>query len=167
MLLTLSAGTTNRRERGVSLIEMLIVMALLALVAGLSYPSFSAGLTSLRLRSASNSVATFLTSAVDRAERGQVAVELVISPKDNVMTAVSSDTAYQQRLELSDGIRITNVLPALVNPVNEPVNRTFVIYPGGTAPKIGIEIGTTAARRIVALDPLTGFPRVQAPEAQP
>jgi hypothetical protein len=146
------------------LIEMLIVMGLLAVVTGISYPSLSAGLTSLRLRSSANSIATFLTGAVDRAERSQQAVQVIIYPKESVITAISSDSSFQKKLELGDGISIVNVLPALVSSNGEPVRRTFVIYPGGPAPRIGIEIaGSPTAHRIVALDPLTGFSRTVQP----
>ena len=43
-------------ERGVTLLEMLIVVALMGLIAGLSYPSVAAGLDTLRMRTASDQV---------------------------------------------------------------------------------------------------------------
>ena len=145
------------------MIEMLIVLALIALMTGLSYPSLSAGLTTLRMRSASNSIATFLTVAVDRAERSQQAVELVVSMADNTLTAVSADATFRQRIEISDGIRIVNVLPATLNSTVVAPTRSFVLYPGAPVPRIGIEIaGPTGPHRIVAVDPLTGFSRVEA-----
>ena len=64
---TSSVGVTSNR-RGVTLIEMLIVMAVIALVAGLVTPSVSAGLDSLRLRSTSDAMIGFLNTALARAE---------------------------------------------------------------------------------------------------
>src|SRR5437899_2768572 len=58
---TLSAGTTNKRaQAGVTLVEMLIVVALIGLLTAVTYPSAAAGIDSLRLRAASNEVVTFL-----------------------------------------------------------------------------------------------------------
>jgi type II secretory pathway pseudopilin PulG len=147
------------------MLEMLIVVGLMSLVAGLSYPSVANGLATLRLRSASDSIATFLTTAVDRAERTQQAVEIVISPAENTLTALSSDAKFTRRLELTDSLRIANVLPAIANADPEkPVARRFVVYPGGAAPRIAIELATPGgAHRTIAVDPLTGFPRVLTP----
>src|SRR4029078_8980720 len=90
---TSSVGTTNS-QRGVTLLELLIVITLIAIVAGLSYPSLAAGLDSRRLRSASDSIAGFLTTAVDRADRRQQAVEIVISPRENVLLARTADQSF-------------------------------------------------------------------------
>src|SRR5579871_5762521 len=79
------------RQRGVTLLEMLIVVTLIAIVAGLSLPSISSGLDSLRLRSASDSIVALLNTSLDRADRRQQAVEILISPRDNAIVARSAD----------------------------------------------------------------------------
>src|SRR5690349_15359364 len=56
---------------GITLVEMLVVMTIIGLLVGLSYPSIAAGVDSVRLRSATDSVSTILNSAVTRAERRQ------------------------------------------------------------------------------------------------
>lgn len=153
---TSSVGAINKR-RGVTLLELLIVMTLIALVVGVSYPSATAGIESLRLRSVSDTVVSFLNTAVDRAARRQQVIEIWISPKENVLIARSPDLAFSRRLDIPESFRITSVLPrAQVNP-NEP--RRFLLYPGGTAPRMGIEISSTAGRkRWVSMDPFTGLP---------
>ena len=60
---------------------MLIVVALIGTLAGISYPAVSAGMDSVRIASSSDDVATFLNSAVNRAERRQQPVEVVIRPR--------------------------------------------------------------------------------------
>ena len=170
---TSSVGTTSRGEaaridkraqRGITLIEMLIVMTIIALVVGVSYPSAAGGVEALRLRSVSDSVVSFLNTAIDRASRRQQVIEVWISPHDNVLIARSPDLAFSRRLELPDSFRITAVLPpAEVNP-REP--RRFLMYPGGTAPRIGVEIANSVGRkRMVSIDPFTGLPRA-AQESQ-
>jgi type II secretory pathway pseudopilin PulG len=139
---------------------MLIVMTIVALVAGLSYPSISSGLDSLRLRSASDSIVSFLNTALERAERRQQVVEIWISPRENAMTARSADLGFTRRLDVPNPIRIVSVSPALSEDLGEP--RRFLLYPGGSVPRIGVEIANPSGRRrTVAIDPLTGVPQVQ------
>src|SRR6266849_4214713 len=85
------SGPASKRSSGVTLLEMLIVMTLIALVAGLSYPSVASGVDSLRLRSASDGIVGFLNTAIDRAWRRQQVIQVWISPRDNVLTARSPD----------------------------------------------------------------------------
>src|ERR1700681_247289 len=110
---TLLAGATNRRrDSGVTLIELLIVLTLIALVTGISYPSAAAGIESLRLRSVSDTVVSFLNTSIDRAGRREQVVEVWIAPKDNVLIARSPDLQFSRRLQLPEGYRILAVLPA-------------------------------------------------------
>jgi prepilin-type N-terminal cleavage/methylation domain-containing protein len=150
-------GATNSR-RGVSLLELLIVVTLIALVAGLSYPSVASGLDALRLRSASNAIVGFLNSVLDHADRRQQVVEIRISPKENSMVARAADSSFVRRLDMPDMIQIVSVWPTVQPGLNDP--RRFLIYPGGTVPAIGVEIATREGhRRIVSVDPMTGVPQ--------
>jgi prepilin-type N-terminal cleavage/methylation domain-containing protein len=154
------AGTS---ERGITLVEMVIVMAIVGLVAGITYPTVSSGLESAHLVSASDTVAAFLNAAVNRVERRQVIVEMSISPKDNSMVMHSSEPGFERNLEIPDGITIAAVLPP--TPDQDPnAPRELILMPGGTAPRIGIEIrNRKGTRRIVRLDPMTGVPRIEIP----
>ena len=137
------------------------MLTLIALVTGISYPSAAAGVESLRLRSVSDTVVTFLNTAIDRAGRRQQVIEVWIAPKDNVLIARSPDLEFSRRLELPEGYRILAVLPpAEVNP-DEP--RRFLMYPGGTIPRIGIQIANRAGtKRLVSVDPFTELTRAEA-----
>jgi len=162
---TLSVGAINRLgRRGVTLLEMLIVMTLIALVAGLSYPAAASSVEALRLRSVSDSVVSFLNTAIDHASRREQVIEIWIAPKDNVLIARSPDLAFSRRLEIPDTFHITAILPpAEVNP-DEP--RRFLLYPGANAPRIGVEIANSAGRkRMISIDPFTGLPKA-TPENQ-
>jgi prepilin-type N-terminal cleavage/methylation domain-containing protein len=160
----LSAGAINNRRRptesGVTLIELLIVLTLIALVTGISYPSAAASVESLRMRSVSDTVVSFLNTSIDRASRRQQVIEVWISPKDNVLIARSPDLEFSRRLDLPDGYRILAVLPPAEVNLNEP--RRFLMYPGGTVPRIGIEIANRAGtKRIVSVDPFTQLTRAE------
>jgi prepilin-type N-terminal cleavage/methylation domain-containing protein len=148
----------NHAKRGVTLIEMLIVMAIVALVAGLSFPSVASGVDSLRLRSASNGIVSFLNTAIDRAERHQQVIEILISPRESVLEARAPGDQFVQRLDIPEPVHIVSVQPSAEVGPDEP--RRFLCYPGGTVPRIGIEIANKAGRRrMVSVDPITGVPR--------
>src|SRR5271157_1364348 len=147
--------------RGVTLVEMIIVVAIVGLIAGLSFPAISAGLDSVRLASATDSLASFLNAAVNRAERRQQPMELIISPRDNRLTLYSNEPGFERELRLPEGIAIEAVLPR--NPDDPQGVRRLILMPGATVPGIGIQIANRrGARRIVRLDPMTGFPHVES-----
>jgi type II secretory pathway pseudopilin PulG len=136
-----------------TLLEALIVVALVAMIAGLSFPSVTSGLDTLRLRSASDSIVSFLNIALDHADRRQQAVEIIISPRENLLLSRTADLGFSRRLEMPGQIHI-------VAETDEP--RRFLVYPGGSIPRIGIQIATMRGRsRMVSVDPVTGSPGAQ------
>ena len=151
-------------SRGVTLIEMMTVVAIIGIMAGLFFPAVNAGLQSVRMVSAADSIATFLNSALNRAERRQDVIEIAISVKENAIRLASSEPGFERRLDMPEGVRIAGVLPALDESVDP---RTFIIQPGGTPPRVGVEIANErGARRIVRVDPMTGVPRIEVPESK-
>jgi prepilin-type N-terminal cleavage/methylation domain-containing protein len=148
----------RRAQRGVTLIEMLIVMTLIALLAAIAYPSAASGLEAVKLRSTADNVVNFLNAAIDHAERRQQVVEVWIAPKDNVIIARSPDLGFVRRFNIPESFHITAVRPAAEVAPDDP--RRFLLYPGGTIPRMGIEItGGNGRKREVIVDPLTGMPR--------
>jgi hypothetical protein len=145
---------------------MLVVVTLIGLLAGISYPAASAGLDSVRIASSSDDVATFLNGAVNRAERRQVPVEVDIVPKDNRLTMQSTEPGFQRVLQLPDGITLEGVVPVVDNGFSEPGPAPpfrMILMPGASVPGIGVQLSNRhGARRIIRLDPMTGFPRVES-----
>src|SRR5512136_502441 len=73
----------TKSQNGVTLLEMLIVLGLIGLLVSISFPSVSSGVDTLRLMSASDSLAGFLNGALTRAERRQLAAEITINMREN------------------------------------------------------------------------------------
>jgi Tfp pilus assembly protein FimT len=131
--------------------EMLVVITIIGLIVAVATPSISAGLDSVRMASATDSISAFLNAAVTHAERRQQPVLLVISSKESRFEAVGR--GFQRELRLPDGIQLED---------SEP-ERRIVLLPGATIPGIAIQIANhRGGRRIIRLDPMTGFPRVEA-----
>ncbi len=152
-------------RRGITLVELVVVMALLGLLAGLTFPSFSTGLDTVRLVSASNSLVSFFNAALNRVERRQQAVEIAISKAGNSLRLRSVEPGFARALELPEGITIRAVLPPLPQEEEQEV-RYFLLYPGGALPRIGVELASRkGGRRLVRVDPITGVPQVERIEA--
>ncbi len=151
-------------QRGVTLVEMLIVVGLLGLLVGITFPSVTAGIDSLRLNSATDSIVSFLNAGLNRAERFQETVEVEISLEDNTLALRSSRPGFLRTLELPEGVVIRAVHPDM--PGEQALNRRFLIFPGGTPPRIGVElVNGRGVRRIVRVDPITGVPQIERLEA--
>lgn len=150
-------------SRGVTLIELMVVVAIISLMVGLSFPAITSGIESLRLNSATNAVAQFFNSALNRAERRQQVVEVTVSKAENAIWMRSTESGFLRRLEMPEGVLIAGVLPKLATDTESP--RTFLLYPGGTVPQFGVQlINRRQVERVVRVDPMTGVPRVEAPE---
>ena len=150
--------------RGVTLIEMMIVVTIIALIVSISFPAVSSGIDSLRLSSASDSLVSFLNGGLNRAERRQEAVEVTVSVKDNAVYLASA--SLNRTLAMPSGVTILAVWPKLPEETDAP--RRFLLLPGGAVPRIGIEImNRKKARRIVRVNPMTGVPEIERLEASP
>jgi prepilin-type N-terminal cleavage/methylation domain-containing protein len=150
----------SKQERGVTLIEMLVVVAIISLMVGVSMPSFSGGLDSLRLRSAAGSVSAALNMAMRTAERRQLPVEIAIEGSRNQLVMRSADGRAPRVFSIAPGIRIARVLPALFADEAQK-DRYVVLYPNGAPPQLMVELRSErGASKIVRLDPFTNTARV-------
>jgi len=142
---------------------MVVVVAIIGLIVGVSFPSISAGLDSVRMVSATDSVAAFLNAAVNRSQRREEAVEVIINLKEGHLTAISNDASFSRELQLPDGILLETVVAGEAGDAPAEAERRIVLLPGGAVPGIGIQLmSRRGARRIVRLDPMTGYPRVES-----
>jgi prepilin-type N-terminal cleavage/methylation domain-containing protein len=143
-------------QAGVTLIEMLIVVMIIGIIAGVSFPALTAGLAGVRLSSASGSAASFLTTAMNRVERREMAAAIVITPKENLMEVYTAASGGKPdtTLRMPQGIAIEGDAP-----------RRFLLQPGGTFPRITLVLrNEKGARRSVRIDPATGVPDIRRVE---
>ena len=152
-------------QSGLTLIEMLIVVAIISVMIGIAFPSITSGIESLRLRSATDEIVSTFNSAMNRADRRQVAAEIVVDRGLNKMFFASADPGYRREVSMPEGVTIERVLPVIPN-LDENLPRQFLIHPGGTVPHIGLELKNRKNQwRIVSVDPITGS--AQVAERQP
>jgi len=148
----------SARQSGVTLVEMLIVLMIIALITGITFPALAAGLATVRLNSASGSAASFLTAAMNRVERRETPAAVVIAPKQDelqVFTAASGEKP-EQTLHMPQGVLIEG---------DEP--RRFLLQPGGAFPRVTLVLrNDKGSRRSVKIDPATGVPDIGRVEAE-
>jgi prepilin-type N-terminal cleavage/methylation domain-containing protein len=162
---TSSVGRISRaRRRGVTLLELMVVVLLISIMVGISFPAINSGIDTLRLNSASSGIVNFLNSGLDRAERHQQMVEITVSKSSNALEMRSSVEEPARKFAMPEGVTITHVLPELED-ADPSAPRSFVLYPGGTVPGFAIAlVNRKKAERIVRIDPITGVPRVERPQ---
>jgi len=135
-------------------------VSIVALVTAVMAPSMMAGLDGVRMASASDNVASFLNSAVNRVERRQQIMEVIISMKENKLVMMTNEPGFTRELKMPEGIVIEGVLPAQGSGSAE--FRRLILMPGAAVPGIGIQlVNQHNNRRIVRLDPMTGYPRIE------
>jgi prepilin-type N-terminal cleavage/methylation domain-containing protein len=145
-------------RRGVTLIEMLVVVALVSLLVGVTFPSVASGVETLRLNAASDAMVSFFNEALNRAERRQEPVEITVLRRERALSLRAG--AFERRIELPQGITIESVQPPSAGDEDAP--RTFLLLPGGAVPRIGVEFANSRrVRRMVRVDPITGVPQVE------
>jgi prepilin-type N-terminal cleavage/methylation domain-containing protein len=142
----------NKRS-GVTLLEMLIVVTIVATIVSISFPALTAGLAGIRLRSASGSVASFLTSAMNNVERREQPAAIVIEPKENILAVFTGESGEKPNE--------TMTLPQSIAIEGEETRR-FMLFPGGAFPRIQIALrNEKGARRSIEIDPITAVPRIK------
>lgn len=150
-------SASTRQRAGVTLIEMLVVVTIIAIVAGVSLPAMTAGLAGIRLTSASGSVASFLISAMNRVDRREQPAAILISPKESAVAVytAASGTRPDRELRMPGGITIEGEQP-----------RRFLLMPGGVVPRMSLVLrNDKGARRSVEVDPTTGVPNIRRIES--
>ena len=153
-------------ESGVTLIEMLVVVAIASIMIGISFPAVTSGIDSLRINTACDSIVSFLNGGLTRAERKQMVVEVTILRAGGTIAMRSPDAAYVKEMSLPEGVSIEKIIPEIPMP-DENAPRRFLIYPGGVIPRFGIQLlNRRGVRRIVRVDPITGVPQIERPQQQ-
>src|SRR5437868_4780585 len=163
-----SAGNNMRRrarQLGLTLIELMVVVALIAIVAGVSYPAVNSGIETLRLRSAGESIVGLFNTALDRADRRQQPVEIVIDRTTNSIGILSAGPNIERAVQLPLGVRILAIAPPL--PQGDGPVRSFLLLPGGAVPAFSVLLtNSRGALRNISVDPMTGIARMQIPQQQ-
>ena len=99
------------RQSGVTLLELLVVMALASVLLAVVVPSVGAGLRTLELRSAAQRLAASARYARNQAVHRQRFYELEIDAEAGTVTVTDFAGESQRSFELPGSVRVESILP--------------------------------------------------------
>lgn len=138
---------------------MLIVVTIVSLMVGISYPAISSGVETLRMNTLADEVVGLLNFGVNRAERRQHAIEVTVSREANAVFLRSPEPGFEKVVAFPENVSITGIFPPI--PMEDPRGRRFLIYPSASPPRIGIVLANKRGdRRFIRLDPVSGVAAV-------
>ena len=158
-------GVGKKRQRGATLIELVVVVALASVLLAVVFPAVGAGLRTLELRSAAERVAASARYARDQAVHRQRFYELEIDAAAGTVTVTDFAGEPRRSFELPASVRVERILPEedafrdAQARVGHP--RRFLFSPDGNAPAFEIVLGNDRRQAAVRSNPLTGFPKVE------
>jgi type II secretion system protein H len=139
-----------RRARGITLIEMLVVMTLVGLLTAVVAPSVGSGVETVRLRATGERLAATLRTARTRAMRARHYMQVSVDPQSRVVELRDLEGGAVSVWEIPSTIRVLSDQPM-----------TFLVYPDGATPVMRVELRNQRGREVeVASDPFTLFPTV-------
>lgn len=147
---------SNRRQRGFTLVEMLVVLSILGVLVALAPAAFNRVLPGLQLKTAAREVAATLREARGLAIRDNLEVAVVVDAEAGRYGLAGR----QEPKALDDGIALT--LHTAVSERIDDLRGRIRFYPDGTATGGGVTLQRDERSYEVLVDWLTG--RVQVIE---
>ena len=134
-------------KRGFTLIELAVTLFVMALGMAVAAPSLSRGLDTVRARSETAGIATFLRAAREQAITHNRPYEVRVRAEDGVIDLRTGETVRASR-RLALGVRVT---------VDSPTSGTVTFLPQGLSSGAQLRVEGPGRRAyLVTVDALTG-----------
>jgi general secretion pathway protein H len=145
-------------ESGVTLLELLVVVALASILLAIVFPAVGSGLGTLELQSAGVRVAAAARYAHDQSVYRQEAYQLEINVEAGTVSVEDLEGGGERSYQFPPTVRVKAVLPAM--DAQQNAARRFFFFPDGAAPDFQV-ILTNSRRQVTVIgDPLTGTAKV-------
>lgn len=147
-------------DKGFSLLELVIVLIVIGLAAGLSYPSLRRGTNAFHLRAAGRDVLNHLRYAREKAITEQKEMTVTMDP--NTQTVILSDAAGEDRkvMTLPGDVKIVEMRSVEQEIKEGPLVTRFL--PNGSAESAEIVLKADNGGEIrLIVDSITGGSRIQ------
>ena len=151
------------RNRGFSLLELILVLLVISLVMAVAYPSMSRGKTAFHLRAVARDVINSVRIARETAVTEQKSMLVVIDAQAQLVT-VSDDVGEGARTyRPPDDVKVLGLTPTGEEMTQEPLVIRFASNGSSDSAQILITADSGANLKI-AVDPFIGSARIQSKE---
>jgi type II secretion system protein H len=144
-------------SRGVTLLELLIVVVLASILLSLVFPSIRAGMGTMALRSSAQRLAAAARFARDQAIYRQRPFLLEINGETGTVSVLDSDGGSRS-FELPAEVRVGSASPFETDGTSRI--QSFLFPSDGSSVPFRVILESSRRRVEVRMDPLTGFPKV-------
>ena len=134
------------RPRGFTLVELVVTLFVLALAASVVAPSVVSGVGTLRARTETAGIATFLRAARERAVSHNRAYEVRVKSDEGIVELRAGNTVPATR-RLAPGLRVT---------AEPPAAHTITFDPQGLSSGSRLHVEMAGRSYVITVDPLTG-----------
>jgi general secretion pathway protein H len=148
-----------RQAKGVTLVELLVVMALASILLAIVFPAVGSGLGTLELRSAARKLAAAARYAHDQAVYRRKTYQLEIDGGAGAIGVADLEGKDARRFELPGSVRIEILTPG--DGVGNSQERRYFFLADGAAPSFNVRLANSRRSLLVESDPLTGAARVR------
>jgi prepilin-type N-terminal cleavage/methylation domain-containing protein len=148
------------RDRGFTLLELLMVVLVAALALGVSYPTLSRGSSSLRLRAAGRDVLNTFRYAREKAVTEQTGMMVTVDKERQLLILSDSLGDRARSYTLPQGVKIQRLLRAGEEIVQGPLIVRFLPNGSADSAEVLLAADTGFFLRIVS-DPITGGARIE------
>jgi general secretion pathway protein H len=148
----------GRGWRGVTLLELLVVVALASILLAIVFPAVGSGLGTLALQSAGARVAAAARYARDQAVYRQKTFQLEINGQAGTVSVADLEGGGERSYQFPPAVRVKAILPG--QDTGQIARRRFFFFPDGAAPDFQVVLTNSQRQVTVIGDPLTGTAKV-------
>lgn len=152
-------GLRPRSRQGITLLELLVAITLIAILGALVYPSFGNALSNLRLRGIARETVALCRLAKYEAVTHRQPYRLAADLEQNQIRVTDSGEQVIKELDLPSGIKIFQIQ---VLSENGPADATEIyFFPNGAAETGSITLRDEGGRSVrIVVDMLTGDAKI-------
>jgi len=154
------------RDRGFTLLELMIVVLVMALVLAVAYPSLSRGTAAIHMRATARDILNVFRYAREKAVTEQTGMQVAVL-RDKQELVLSDDLGDgSQSYALPHDVKIQRLALAGTEVVDGPLIVRFLPNGSAESAEVLLKSDNGSELRIVT-DPITGGARVQSGEDVP
>ena len=149
------------RERGLTLLELLITMLVIAMVAAVTYPALSRGSKTLHLRAASRDVLRIFRYAREKAVTEQIGMRITVDRQKQELILSDSLGDDSRRYTLPRDVKIQRMALAGMEIPEDLLIIRFLPNGSSDSAELLLQSESGSTLRIIA-DPITGGARIRS-----